>query len=196
MSLRKRVWGANGDRTAWVVDFTDASGKRRLKTFAAKKDAERFEGLTKAIGGGQIPEPLTRGYRPIEFTAPIPLGGLRNGIARVAVAEALRVRWPSLEPTTDSVIIHVIAEMPPRHVAADVDNLLKPVLDALKGVAWMDDTQVCELLVRRVPSRRRQLRIKIWQVPGPVFATHLNALAEMGHPTLAKRPAAPTGDEP
>jgi len=62
------------------------------------------------------------------------------------------------------------------------------VLDALQGVVWINDTQVCELLIRRVPSRHRQLRIKIWHMPGPVVAVHLNALAEMGHPAIAKRP--------
>jgi hypothetical protein len=78
--------------------------------------------------------------------------------------------------------------MPPSHTVADVDNLLKPILDALKGVAWMDDTQVCELLVRRVPARRRHLTIKIWHLLGPMVASHLNAIAESGHFATAKRP--------
>jgi integrase len=38
MSIRKRTWGE--DQTAWVVDYVDQHGKRRLKTFALKKDAE------------------------------------------------------------------------------------------------------------------------------------------------------------
>jgi Holliday junction resolvase RusA-like endonuclease len=73
-----------------------------------------------------------------------------------------------------------LQKCPPSSTIADVDNLLKPVLDALNGVAWIDDTQVCELLARRVPGRGRCLHIKIWQLPGPVLATHLNALAEVG----------------
>jgi hypothetical protein len=43
-----------------------------------------------------------------------------------------------------------------------VDNLLKPALDALAGVAYVNDTQVIECLVRKVPSRNRMLRIKLW----------------------------------
>lgn len=31
----------------------------------------------------------------------------------------------------------------------DVDNLAKSVLDALNGIAWMDDGQVCILTVRK-----------------------------------------------
>ena len=33
--------------------------------------------------------------------------------------------------------------------APDVDNLAKPVLDALKGLAFIDDEQVTDLLVRK-----------------------------------------------
>ncbi|KPA99957.1 tyrosine-type recombinase/integrase [Ahrensia marina] len=44
MSVRKRTWStAKGEeKTAWVVDYTDASGKRRLKSFKLKKDADKF----------------------------------------------------------------------------------------------------------------------------------------------------------
>lgn len=44
MSIRKRTWiTGNGDeKTAWVVDYVDTKGKRRLKTFAKKKDADQF----------------------------------------------------------------------------------------------------------------------------------------------------------
>ena len=41
MSIRKRTWAnAKGiEKTAWVVDYFDQAGKRRLKTFARKNDA-------------------------------------------------------------------------------------------------------------------------------------------------------------
>jgi len=44
MSVRKRTWtNAKGvEKTAWVVDYVDAKGKRRLKTFPKKKDADAF----------------------------------------------------------------------------------------------------------------------------------------------------------
>ena len=43
----------------------------------------------------------------------------------------------------------------------DVDNLAKGVLDALNGVAWVDDRQVCELHVVRAWGERSQTRIEI-----------------------------------
>ena len=44
MAIRKRTWqAADGtERTAWVVDYKDAAGKRRLKTFKRQKDAARY----------------------------------------------------------------------------------------------------------------------------------------------------------
>ncbi len=44
MSIRKREWTTpKGElKTAWVVDYKDGQGKRRLKTFARKKEADAF----------------------------------------------------------------------------------------------------------------------------------------------------------
>lgn len=43
MSIRKRTWKSNGsEQAAWVVDYVDQHDKRRLKTFALKKDAEAW----------------------------------------------------------------------------------------------------------------------------------------------------------
>ncbi|NTA48010.1 site-specific integrase [Agrobacterium tumefaciens] len=44
MSVRKREWTTpKGEaKSAWVVDYFDTAGKRRLKTFKLKKDADRF----------------------------------------------------------------------------------------------------------------------------------------------------------
>lgn len=44
MSVRKRSWtnSKGEEKTAWVVDYVDTKGKRRLKTFAKKKEADAF----------------------------------------------------------------------------------------------------------------------------------------------------------
>jgi hypothetical protein len=42
MSIRKRSWQSGGEtREAWVVDYV-AGGKRHLKTFSKKKDADAY----------------------------------------------------------------------------------------------------------------------------------------------------------
>lgn len=44
MSIRKREWTTpkGEQKSAWVVDYVDMQGKRRLKTFAKKKEADAF----------------------------------------------------------------------------------------------------------------------------------------------------------
>ena len=44
MSVRKRVW-TNGDGSqgeAWIAEYTDFDGKRRIRTFEKKRDADAF----------------------------------------------------------------------------------------------------------------------------------------------------------
>jgi integrase len=45
LSVRKRVWSSPQgiEKSAWVVDYVDQRGKRRLRTFARKKEADSFE---------------------------------------------------------------------------------------------------------------------------------------------------------
>src|SRR5271169_5523969 len=44
MSIRKRNWTTDRgiEKEAWVVDYVDQLGKRRLKTFATKKEADAW----------------------------------------------------------------------------------------------------------------------------------------------------------
>lgn len=44
MSVRKREWTTpkGVEKSAWVVDYTDTTGIRRLKTFRLKKEADQF----------------------------------------------------------------------------------------------------------------------------------------------------------
>jgi len=42
-SIRKRLFGPNKDQIAYLVDYRDQHGKRHVKTFATKKDAERWK---------------------------------------------------------------------------------------------------------------------------------------------------------
>jgi integrase len=49
VSIRKRTWttGKGVEKTAWVVDYVDANGVRRLKTYVKKKDADAFAATAK-----------------------------------------------------------------------------------------------------------------------------------------------------
>jgi integrase len=42
-SVRKRTWNTpGGPKTAWVADYADQAGKRRLQTFRTKREADAF----------------------------------------------------------------------------------------------------------------------------------------------------------
>ena len=45
MSVRKRSWKTSKgvEKEAWVVDYVDQEGNRRLKTFTKKKAADNYE---------------------------------------------------------------------------------------------------------------------------------------------------------
>src|SRR6516164_2382989 len=45
MSIRKRTWvtGRGETREAWVVNYTDQAGTRRIATFQRKRDAETYQ---------------------------------------------------------------------------------------------------------------------------------------------------------
>lgn len=70
-----------------------------------------------------------------------------------------------------SVRVYVYRELPksrPKRVESepdtykpDVDNIAKNVLDALNGIAWDDDSQVVELIVRKYPRSREPERIVV-----------------------------------
>jgi Holliday junction resolvase RusA-like endonuclease len=78
---------------------------------------------------------------------------------RQAVALAARAAGASVHEEPASVVIDFVFARPKSHMRKnglaanaprlprpDIDNLEKAVLDALKGVAWKDDTQVARVV--------------------------------------------------
>jgi crossover junction endodeoxyribonuclease RusA len=52
----------------------------------------------------------------------------------------------------------------------DLDNLEKAVKDGLKGVAYLDDRQVCDCTKRkRIDATRPRVEVEIWPLPGDVW---------------------------
>lgn len=48
----------------------------------------------------------------------------------------------------------------------DLDNIAKVVLDALNGIAYRDDAQVVEILVRKLYGENPRVSVHIMQVEG------------------------------
>jgi len=58
MAIRQRTWSWKGrDRIAWVVDYFDANGKRRLKMFRTKRavSTEMQAGASTSSRGCTLP---------------------------------------------------------------------------------------------------------------------------------------------
>jgi integrase len=58
-TIRRRSWTSGGEtRTAWVADYTDQAGARRLKTFATRKAADTWlvEARHQVASGTHLPE--------------------------------------------------------------------------------------------------------------------------------------------
>lgn len=72
------------------------------------------------------------------------------------VAYEKKVRFHAVAngiPYHEGDVVVSIALYMPTARRVDIDNLAKGILDALNGAAWYDDSQVCELHVRREIDR-------------------------------------------
>src|SRR5258708_1099994 len=57
-SIRKRTWAPEGaEKTAWVADYFDQSGKRHIKTFAMKKAADASLVTTRGEAADRVHPP-------------------------------------------------------------------------------------------------------------------------------------------
>jgi integrase len=70
MSVRKRVWrNSNGSQgEAWVVAYADQSGKRHIKSFERKRDADAYRGSvsTDLRAGTHVPDSqASRSPKPV-----------------------------------------------------------------------------------------------------------------------------------
>lgn len=50
------------------------------------------------------------------------------------------------------------------HVRPDVDNFCKTVLDALNGLVYKDDSQICDLIVKKRYSDKGQIIVEIFSL--------------------------------
>lgn len=88
---------------------------------------------------------------PVEFVVEgPPLSPQARGRARWirAVQAAALEQWEAGSPVTVDVVVAITYFYHGR-AAIDVDNMAKPILDALKGFVYRDDDQVSALVSRK-----------------------------------------------
>lgn len=86
----------------------------------------------------------------------------REGRAYKAAAAATALA-AGMRPTAREVAVTVDLYRPRR--SGDIDNSLKAVFDSLTGVAWEDDSQVCEVRARRHDTDKRNPRAVVTVEP-------------------------------
>lgn len=96
---------------------------------------------------------------------------------------ALEARTQGARPLAGPLCVSVTAYRPRR--AGDLDNVLKASLDALKGIAWEDDSQIVELQALRLDDRANpRLVVTVEELPVSAPA-----------PTPPERPSAKRRDK-
>lgn len=95
------------------------------------------------------------------------------------VQRAAKQRWDGEPPYTGDVMVAITYFFD--GASLDVDNIPKPILDALKGLVYADDTQVTDLLCRK-RDVNGDLRI---QNPSPVLLATLGGSEQFLHIVVA-----------
>jgi Holliday junction resolvase RusA-like endonuclease len=92
------------------------------------------------------------------------------------VRDAAQSEWPGLAASTSNhvevVISNYYTAIPP-----DVDNIIKPILDALKTLVYTDDQQVYKVTSQKL-ALSAGTRI---DEPGPILAEALRVYTELLH---------------
>lgn len=103
---------------------------------------------------------------------------------RATVKAAAEVLWPTdRAPLTQELSLTITYFY--NGVPTDVDNIVKPILDSIQGLVYLDDVQITDLL-----SRRRPLAgpFEI-DVASPVLIEALDRGREFLHVNVADSPA-------
>ena len=66
------------------------------------------------------------------------------------IQEAAKRAWGDQAAVEDAITVNIVYIYD--RVPLDVDNIPKPILDALKGLVFSDDGQVTDLICRKRPS--------------------------------------------
>lgn len=107
MSTRKRKWTTSRgvQKEAWVVDYVDAKGVRRLQTFELKKDADKFGARTtvQVLDGVHVADSESK---TISEAAEVWMTAVANGRNGRSRAEA-----STLRQYRQHVDIHIVPEL-------------------------------------------------------------------------------------
>jgi hypothetical protein len=77
------------------------------------------------------------------------------------IYEFFRKEWRAARPSWAEFAVEITMDYLGDPPWLDLDNLAKAILDACKGYAFHDDSQVARLLVQRRRGEREQVTVKV-----------------------------------
>jgi hypothetical protein len=83
------------------------------------------------------------------------------------IYEFFRKEWRGARPSWAEFAVEIGMEYVGDPPWLDLDNLAKAILDACKGYAFHDDSQVARLLVERRQGERERITVRILPLPTP-----------------------------
>jgi hypothetical protein len=99
------------------------------------------------------------------------------------VRDVAEREWKGEPPVAEELMVTIIYVYDA--IPLDVDNIPKPILDALNGLVYSDDSQVSDILCRR-RDRRRDLRILN---ASPMLLDYIDKPGQFLHITVGDAPS-------
>ena len=114
------------------------------------------------IGGGKV-----RAREIGEGGLQVVVDGLSTQakVYKPLIYEFFRKEWRGARPSWAEFSVEILMEYVGDPPWLDLDNLAKAILDACKGYAFHDDSQVARLLVERRPGERERITVTIAPLP-------------------------------
>jgi Holliday junction resolvase RusA-like endonuclease len=81
------------------------------------------------------------------------------------IYEFFRKEWRAARPSWAEFSVEITMDYQGDPPWLDLDNLAKAILDACKGYAFHDDSQVARLLVQRRAGERERITVRITSAP-------------------------------
>ena len=130
--------------------------------------------ITFSVPGDPVPQPRPRvstrgGFARAYVPQKHPVHAYRRAIAFEAMKAGATAGRGTVNVVIDAVFVRPkyhktkrgVKETAPEIPRQDVDNVAKAVLDALNGVAWVDDTQVRRLVVEKSYGTEGRTTVRI-----------------------------------
>ena len=97
-----------------------------------------------------FPPSVNRAFTPVRRGRHLAITPTKSYRAwKVGAQLVLKAWWRTVMARQASGPLSVTLEFAMPSIASDIDNRIKPALDAANGVIWSDDKQICELRVMK-----------------------------------------------